>query len=179
METALAAVALAGNIFQFCGVVRTLITTARSVKRARDGTPKESVDLRAAVVDLDGWLSKLDTSALKRNAANSAQDPVSESTQEARDSSAATAFDSLEPLVESCREIAVKLRDTLDKQCPKPGKAAGVFPSYLAAIKLLWRREDIDQMKEQIHTLREEICARMLDVIRSVHPSVLSSTGTC
>ena len=60
MEAALASVALAGNIIQFIGVARSIVSRGVELKRSHDGRLKEHKEILTVVADLDTWLSKLD-----------------------------------------------------------------------------------------------------------------------
>lgn len=87
MEAALASVALAGNILQFIGVARSIISRGAELKRSHDGKLKEHRDILSIIADLDKWLSELDVEC----------------------------DDTLRPIVEACKDIATRLKDALNR----------------------------------------------------------------
>ena len=87
METALASVALAGNIVQFIGVARSIISRGAELKRSYDGKLKEHKDILAVVADLERWLVDLDVDC----------------------------NDTLMPIVNACKDVATRLKDALTR----------------------------------------------------------------
>lgn len=85
METALASVALAGNIVQLIGVARSIISRGAELKRSHDDKLKEHKDILIVVADLDRWLSELDVDC----------------------------DDTLKPTVDACKNVATRLKDVL------------------------------------------------------------------
>jgi len=143
----LAAIGLAGNIVQFISFSSTLISKSREIRQSASGISKETVDLRLVAEDISQF---------------STQFLFAESSSE-----------QLSLIAKSCNDVAQELQTAISKlQCEHVTTGAKTRPtkwqSFRKALKCVWEKEQIGELKARLEVLREQMMMHMIYNTRQI-----------
>ena len=145
MEAALASVALTGNVVQFITVARSILHKGYELKRSHDGKLKEHKDILTVIDSLDKWMSQLKVGS----------------------------DDTLEPMIDACKDIAAKLKDALSRA----SATRGIWSHYREALKFVWNKKELEATEQQLSRLVDGISYHVQATIRLVPYNASFSKG--
>lgn len=140
MET-VAAIGIAGNIVQFIDFGCKLLSKAKAIYR--DGAAVEHTDLRKVTEDLTALITKLSEDIRQASASNEPE---------------------LQELCEGCLGVAKELQHALTKVNASSGQ--GRWKSIRAALKAVWGKEHITELKGRLDAYSMQLDRRVLVGLR-------------
>lgn len=136
---AVAAVGLAGNIVQFVEFGCKLLSTSNQIRTSRQGLADDYTTIQIITTDLRELCTALTTSITQ--------------------SSLVTQDRHIAPLGAQCLQIAEQLLSAVARLKPKKGNSR--WNCFRAALKTVWKHDEIDRMMLQLNGLRMELMLRM------------------
>lgn len=147
---ALSAISLASNIVQFLEFGLRVLSKGNKIYRSVDGALDENLDLEVVTSHLLVMQTKLKSTLLSSTHTQLVSDDVK-------------AFNALS---ESCSALAEKLLERLTRV-----KVQGRFrrwKSLRQALKIVWSKQDIENMKSTLESFRSEMQTHLLISLRWV-----------
>jgi hypothetical protein len=132
------AIGLAGNVTQFIDFGCKLFSTTHKIHTSRTGLRSDAERIQALTLDLQGLCLKLKGSLSHKAASD---DEVK-----------------LIPLGLQCQRAAEELLSALAKLVPKDQSR---WSSFQAALRTVWKQEEIDRMNAQLNGFRMELILRL------------------
>ena len=139
---ALAAVGLVGNIVQFVGFSRTLISKSTQLYHSCDGALQENIDIENAVTHLLLLNKKL------------------------KDDAITVGDGALQTLCLSCRESAIDLLEALDKVKVKDKQQK--WESIRKALQSVWSKKEIKELKQRLAEITRDLNIHVVVGLRQV-----------
>ena len=130
---ALAAVGLVGNIVQFVGFSRTLISKSTQLYHSCDGALQENIDIENAVTHLLLLNKKL------------------------KDDAITVGDGALQTLCLSCRESAIDLLEALDKVKVKVKGKQQKWESIRKALQSVWSKKEIKELEQRLAEIKDDL----------------------
>ena len=153
---ALSALSLASNIVQFLEFGLRVLSKGNKIYRSIDGALDENLDLEIVTNDLLVMQTKLKRTPLASNNMQLTSDDVE-------------AFNAMS---ESCAGVAEKLLERLNMV-----KVQGRFRrwnSLRQALKVVWSKKDIENMKNTLQSFRSEMQIHLLVSLRCANKPISS-----
>ncbi|KAH6113873.1 hypothetical protein HBI69_130890 [Parastagonospora nodorum] len=150
MLEGLAAIGLAGNIIQFVSFSSTLISQSREIYQSASGVSAELLDLNTVSRDLKTLNNDIATRA----------EP----------------FTPLHDLAQRSVIIAKELLgaiSVLQKKNKPSGRATTKWQSFQTALKCIWKKEQIDDLKSRLGLLREQVSLHLINDTRNTQDRLL------
>lgn len=147
---ALSAISLASNIVQFLEFGLRVLSKGKKIYRSVDGALEENLDLEIVTSDLLVMQTKLKSTLLSSNHTQLVLDDVK-------------AFNTLS---ESCAGLAEKLLERLNMV--KVQRRFRRWKSLRQALKIVWSKQDIENMKNILQSFRSEMQTHLLISLRLV-----------
>lgn len=135
----LTAIGLASNVAQFIAFGCKLFSTTHKIHTSRTGLRSDAERIQALTLDLQGLCLKLKGSLSHK----------------------ATSDDEVKliPLGLQCQRAAEELLSALAKLMPKKDQSR--WSSLQAALRTVWKQEEIDRMNTQLNGFRMELILRL------------------
>jgi len=145
MAEGLAAIGLAGNIVQFVSFAFVLVSKAKELHHSASGALEENVDLTIISRDIRFLSSNIAVTG------GSSQQ--------------------LSAIAHRCDTVAEELQLAIAQLLPKQhalgsGNVSTKWRSFRTALKCVWKKADIEEMKRRLESLRDQVTMHMVSDTR-------------
>lgn len=141
-----AALGLAGNITQFLEFGLKFCRTVNEIYHSASGITKHNTDVETLTNDFVCSLDKIEDDLTKYCAFLSGDASIEANKAGQRE---------VHPVVEGCRRVAFTILDRLEGL--KADRQVGKWKSFVAAVKALWRQEELQDLERQLEGFRAEL----------------------